>query len=428
MSVGEPVDAVDLAAPALLGALLWDSRRVDDVARWLEPEDFRAPEYRAIYRTLLALRQRGEDVDLLSLPTVLTEGHHQQDYTFPRREPRAAIVVHRLLELTPATPAPEVQPGAHSEHASYATLVLTDSVRRQVLAAGTTLLQHAEEALAADRLASIGERVERLERGSQAVTHRLAGLAARLHTDLDAPGPPARRAPLRASATPAAAAALRAAAPGHLRGAAGKDAAGKDEQRGAEWALLGSCLVYADVRTTTAATLFPEDFSDVDVAATWRAMTDMQRRGQSIDYVLVAAEVERRGGGAAGDRPGLSAADLGQLAILHRSGAAPADWTVLELVVRGALERVTAATRHALQQAAADPALSAVHVVRRAHAALVHNGKTIRRLGAEAGALHPQKAIAPAPASSTGRPGADGVPGLRQPADRPDAGSSRLRP
>lgn len=402
MSADEPKDAVDLASPALLGALLWDPRRLDDVVHWLEPEDFREPEHRAIYRTLVALRKRGEPIDVRSLPAVLTAGHHQNDYTFPRREPRAAVVLVRLLEVTPATPAPEAFQGerAHSEHAHYARLLLTDSVRQQVRAAGVALGQHAGEALAPDRVASIGERVERLERGLQAVTYRLTDLAARLNVELS---PGAIGSPLRSNTSQ------------HLGGVAISavadelvDAGDLGELRGQERALLGACLVSGEVRAVTAATLYPADFVDINAAATWRIVVDLHRRGQPIDYVLVAAEVERRGGGAAGDRPGLGASELAQLAAIHRSTSAPTGWTVLEAAVRAALERVTATAHQSLQQAAADRTLTAAQVVGRAYTALVRGGGAVRRLGAETSNLRATKPFAPAPAPAPARTGLGG--------------------
>jgi hypothetical protein len=318
------------------------------------------------------------------LTTALTNGDHHADFTFREHQPEAALTVHALLEMTPATPPTDTTALHHggdrepvavrSEHVRYAQLVLTDSVRRQVLAAGTYLAQTARAAFVPDPQRSIAERVARLEHGLHTALQRLQDLAGRLDgVDLHTAGA-GRRAPRGASGHAATAQTTAA------------DAA-PDERAMAERDLLGSCLVSSEVRGLAARTLLPEDFTDDRVAQTWQVLGELHRRGDPIDFVLVAAELERRGGGSAAPRFGLNAGELFQLATRHRSSNAPLGWMSLEPVVRSALERAVAAAHSSLKCSASDPALSAAQLVRRAHAALVRGHKDVRRLGDQTGDL-----------------------------------------
>lgn len=65
--------------------------------------------------------------------------------------------------------------------------------------------------------------------------------------------------------------------------------------RRAEYALIGACMAIADVRRLTAGRLHAEDFAASEVSATWLAISGLERRGEPVDFVLVAAEVERQG-------------------------------------------------------------------------------------------------------------------------------------
>src|SRR5215211_1395471 len=82
---GPDATVTDLASAAVLGALLWDPRRVRDVMDWLEPADFPHPIHRAVYATLVGLVAAAEPVNLLELPATLASGRFQDVHVDPGR-------------------------------------------------------------------------------------------------------------------------------------------------------------------------------------------------------------------------------------------------------------------------------------------------------------------------------------------------------
>ena len=267
---GPDATVTDLASAAALGALLWDPRRVRDVMDWLEPADFPHPMHRAVYATLVGLVAAGEPVNLLELPATLASGRFHDVHVDPGRPgPLGAAGLHTLLSFTPATPRAETHDGQHhSEHVRYGQLVLQDSVRRQVHAAGVRLEQHAREAIVAvDADPSLpgyeatASAIARLEPVLDTIERHLEHLNARLDRPAGgdaAPGP-----------DPAAAQRARSAA---ARGGDGQ--APVDLQR-AELAVIGGCLAAPDVRRTALVMLTPDDFTTPRIAATWTALSTL---------------------------------------------------------------------------------------------------------------------------------------------------------
>lgn len=89
------------AEVALLGGLMLDNARFDDVADRLAPEDFTTPEHREIYRAIVALAADGQDFDLVTLAHALERaGRLEQAGGLPylgdlaRETPSAANVPH----------------------------------------------------------------------------------------------------------------------------------------------------------------------------------------------------------------------------------------------------------------------------------------------------------------------------------------------
>ena len=95
----------DLASVAVLGAVLWDPRRLREVMDWLEADDFLHPVHRAIYATVTGLVAAGEPVKLMRLPAVLASGRFHEVHVDPSEPgPLGAAALHTLLSFTPATP------------------------------------------------------------------------------------------------------------------------------------------------------------------------------------------------------------------------------------------------------------------------------------------------------------------------------------
>jgi hypothetical protein len=96
------VTVADFASAAVLGAVLWDPRRLREVMDWLEPDDFLHPVHRAVYATVSGLVAAGEPVDLMRLPAVLASGRFHEVHVDAREPgPLGAAGLH----------APAVHPG-----------------------------------------------------------------------------------------------------------------------------------------------------------------------------------------------------------------------------------------------------------------------------------------------------------------------------
>ena len=102
---GPDATVADLASAAVLGAVLWDPRRLREVMDWLEPDDFLHPVHRAIYATVTGLVAAGEPVNLMRLPAALASGRFHEVHVDPSEPgPLGAAGLHTFLAFTPATP------------------------------------------------------------------------------------------------------------------------------------------------------------------------------------------------------------------------------------------------------------------------------------------------------------------------------------
>ncbi|MHA6797545.1 DnaB-like helicase N-terminal domain-containing protein (plasmid) [Pseudonocardia bannensis] len=411
MSTGAPdaarTTATDLAASALLGALLWDPRRVRDVADWLEPTDFGHWAHRAIYQTMTGLIADGREVDLLSLPEVLARGeYHDAHVDRGGIGPLSAPALHDLLSMTPATPRAEEheanQGVVRSEHVRYARVVLEDSIRRQVQAAGTRIDQYARHATGqdADTAAEVMAPV------LAETTARLRELTSRLG---DSGALRSRIAAALDPATPATGPGAAGSTPDVEIGHPRPPLTAAGVQR-AEYSLIGACLVSPQVRGLVEDRLLAEDFTTAEVAATWQAIRALSRRGDPVDFVLVAVEVERQG--ATPDYgPGLGAAELARVAA---RADAVSGYRAVDTVARAALSRAAGQAHRELQQLAGDRAKTGQEVLRGAQGVLTTVEATARRLGGNAAAT----------AAAALTPPAERVP---QPRPRADTAAARRR-
>jgi replicative DNA helicase len=276
--------------------------------------------------------------------------------------------------MTPATPdrAHRDQGGtARSEHVRYGRIVLDNSVRRQVAAAGTRIDQLGRAAAEYDSQQG-AVAMEPALSGVQAALVRLGGRVAQAHSDgvsiLDvlsgsqlapfAPGEPA--------AGPAAGI------------ASGNEAPTPATVERAERALLGACMVSPEIRSAAAEWLRPEDFATAEAAQSWQVVLDMTRRGDPVDFVLVAVEVETAL--AAGEPPGFDPTTLHRLA--ERADRLAAH-RAAEVIGRAALQRVMHRARTALEGIAGDRAVGTRALLQNAQQAVKAAQRTSQRLGGQ---------------------------------------------
>jgi replicative DNA helicase len=395
--------ASDLAAQVLLGALLWEPGRIRDVADWLEPADFEHWAHRAIYQTLTGLIADGRPVVLQDFPGILARGeYHDAHVDHTGIGPLSASAVHSLLAMTPATPdrAHRDQGGtARSEHVRYARIVLDNSVRRQVAAAGTRIeqlgraaaeydVQHGADAMnpalsgVRDALERLGGRVAQAQSDGVSIVDALSGGSQEFG---GLAGPAELAAGMSAAAAPDPTAVPSSA-----------------EIERAERALVGACLVSPEVRSAAAEWLRPEDFASADAAQTWRVVLDMTQRGDPVDFVLVAVEVETA-------RAVAHAADLEPAGYdpptLHRMaerGDRLAGHHAADVIGRAALQRATHRARTELDSIAGDRAVGTRDLLQTAQQAVNAAQRTSRRLSGQSA---PQIAAAmfAAPAGAAGQ-------------------------
>lgn len=378
--------AGDLAAQALLGALLWEPARIRDVADWLEAADFEHWAHRAIYQTLTGLIADGHPVVLQDLPGILARGeYHDAHVDSSGLGPLSAPALHTLLAMTPATPdrAHRDQGGtARSEHVRYARIVLDNSVRRHVAAAGARIEQlgrtaaeydgqHAPDVMA-PALSGVYAALQRLE-GRVATSH--SGRVSILEALSGAPSVAELLPPAEAATGVSAGAAPKAAAP-----------SGAEVER-AERALVGACLVSPEVRSGAAEWLRPEDFTNADAAQTWRVVLDMTQRGDPVDFVLVAIEVETA-------RAVAHAADLKPAGYdpptLHRLAERAdrlAGHRAAELIRGAALQRAVHRTRTELDCIASDRAVDTKALLRTAQQTVNTAQRASHRLSGQSGSI-----------------------------------------
>jgi replicative DNA helicase len=274
-----------------------------------------------------------------------------------------------LLSTTPASPE-------YSEHRRYAEIVLEASIRRQVLQAGAhiehTALGYADDA---------GDHaLEALDRVLDATTTRLAALTRRLGEStefMSAISAALNSSSLRAThgaerTTPPTADVLNASTTptttAHDLSALNLDLPTPSlaRLRYAEKALIGGCITEPWLREIAQHRLRPEDFTQPEVAATWLVLTDLVERGEPIDFVLVAAEQQRRGEHP-DFGPGLEPL---QLRILSMRADVVSGSRAISEVIRGALSRATEHAGGALAEVGANQRQTSAELLEAARTAV----------------------------------------------------------
>lgn len=210
-------------------------------------------------------------------------------------------------------------------------------------------------------------------------------------------------------------------------GAAAPPAPTPNQLRRAEYTLIGACLVSSDVRQLTEGRLRVGDFVTPEIVATWQAISTVQQRREPVDFVLVAAEVERQGD-LPGIGRGLAPEQLAQLVGRFAHVAAAPGYKALEAVAHAAMTRAVRDTHDQLHHLAGTRTQSSEEILANAQQTIEGAEKTVRRLAgtpqsAALAALSPPAAVVPSarePRSETPAP-------LRSPAPAPAAPVQRRR-
>lgn len=180
------------------------------------------------------------------------------------------------------------------------------------------------------------------------------------------------------------------------------------EVAAAEETVLAAVLVRPATLGRLAARLYPEDFADDQLGATFRAAIDVhtaaRATGRRVDPVTVAWEQQRH---AAQHGPGIPVGRL--MRIVERGPIGDLGYAA-EVVMRGRLARLTADAAHAVQQAAQHPGLQPADVLHTTRLAYNAVRATVARMSGE-------------PSSSSPDAGSESRP--REPLDEPDGLPSR---
>jgi replicative DNA helicase len=372
-----------MAEAALLGALIWDPSRLQHI-NWLEPTDLYRPSHRAIYQTLIGLVTDGEPVDPQSLLEALHRGKYHDLHidNAAGNGPLSAFAVSELLSMTPASPT-------HSQHHRYAEIVLEASIRRQVLDAGASIEQtalgyanhpvsHAFNAM--DRV--LGTTTTRLDDLTQRLSESTE-LASAVRAALDTSTQRTTSTPARTTSAIAEALVTDAgsASAGTEHSALPLDlpAPSPARLRHAEHALIGACLAQPGLRQIAQDRLRAEDFAQPEVAATWQVLADLASRGEPIDFVLLAAEIQRHGDHP-DHGPGLEPRELATLARRADVVSGP---RAASLVIRAALSRAAENVHAALAEAGADRGRNSAELLGAARRAIERIDAVRSRLAGE---------------------------------------------
>lgn len=407
-----------LAEQALLGALLWDPRRLRDVT-WLQAQDFAAHPHRAIYSTLTGLVRAARPIDLLELPTVLARGDYHDVHIDPAagNGPLSAWALSELLSMTPASPPPTqgLPTSGRSEHRRYAEIVLEESIRRQLATMGTRIEQIGTQHRDARRPSDgIRDTSDAITRALDQATTQLEALSTQLIRSTTArPAPPATSDPSLIAAEITA-----------LSSQTSYTGSEHDEA-----ILIGAAITMAPLRALATARLLPGDFTVPAAAATWAALRAATDAGDPVDFVLLAARLHRTGPHPE-HGPGFTPA---QLAELSRHSDVASGHHALASLTHAALLRATEHTQQLLTATATGTHPSAEHVLGTARAVLHHLDATRRRLDDQPPTGPGRTPRAPTPSAATAaKPSPPAIPARlpnplpRLPAPRPHApGRSR---
>ncbi|PXY16595.1 DnaB-like helicase N-terminal domain-containing protein [Prauserella muralis] len=339
----------EFAERCLLGVLMSQPGRLAPISRWLEAEDFHSPAHGTIYAHLRAMVEAAQaeaepGQDPASLPGVDAVSLYE------RIAASGELGTHelsapRLHTLMATAPSPQ-----QARPESYGLMVLEASIRRRVAEGGMRVEQYVEQATdVADLLRAVDNALADVDRAQQRwdsvtglpnLTRVLEGESA------SAPDQPQLRSgpPVQVLLEP------------------------PDEQQvqAAEQAVVASVLSNPRLLEQLYERLLPSDFADERLATTYRSALELHARGEHIDMVTVAWEQQRH---EYDYGPGITPEEM--LALTEHAAGDPAYHA--DVVMRGAVTRLTRAAAEKVQQAAQHPGLQpgdVLHTTRMAYAAV----------------------------------------------------------
>lgn len=127
MNAAVPPCAIE-AEQSVLGGLLLDNRAYERIAGELKPDDFYRTEHQTIYRTIAAMLDRGQPVDVVTVAEALEQA----------RNPEATGGIVYLGDLAANTPSA-------ANIGAYASAVVDRKNRRELIVAGQRLIELARE-------------------------------------------------------------------------------------------------------------------------------------------------------------------------------------------------------------------------------------------------------------------------------------------
>lgn len=156
------------AEQAVLGSMILERSAVEKAAEILKPDDFYRDAHRYIFESILALAEKDEPVDPITLPEELRQNGHLQTVG-------GELYLYNLMEA----------PSTAANIEFYAKLVEEKSILRKLLDAGTQIqgLAHSEY----DHIDDVVDRAERLifEIGQRRVSQFFHPLRPLLDAELD---------------------------------------------------------------------------------------------------------------------------------------------------------------------------------------------------------------------------------------------------
>jgi hypothetical protein len=320
------------AERALLGALLHQPDRLDQVVTWLRPEDFWDPAHRAVFATVAGLHDAGElpsvDDTRVITQNVLAVRDAMESHRFSAT---GTGIARDLLPELFRDGAGLTEP----QYTRYGQMVLDMSARRQIEAWGVLL----ERAAGPDM--TVDDDLTALHQTHDAVMNNLADLDAQARRStgqvIKRLAEPAGPVPIALPSTPLPSTLIEQA------------------ERRVINAVLAGDPTWRE--SGLLQRLRPEDFAGNPAhAATWQAIQSLAGRGHPIDPITVAWQTELI---PDGEQSALPAAALMAMREPPTGDVARA----ISTVARSALHHHASTARQQLRTAAADRAASLGEVI-----------------------------------------------------------------
>lgn len=343
----------EFAERALVGTLLQQPGRITTIAQWLDPEDFRTSVNGTVFAHLRDMINESQNPAAVTAQALLDRLLSSGDIG-----DRTSIGPYLLNLVATAPSMTSAQPE------TYAQMVLEASIRRDVERWGMRVAQVTDiQPELADLLAAVQTALNQVDAiGQRWETATALHNRSRVLSEGGGPTTVAR--------------ADRWVDPDSIVSGLDAFASPPDERdlATAEETVIASVLIRPEALAGLLDRLYPEDFADRRIGNAFRAAIEIYTAGRRVDPVTVAWEQQRHG---AQHGPGMSPAWM--VEVINHGPVGNLDYAT-DVVMRGALARLTAEAARTTQRVAQHPGLQPADVVHTTRLAFQAVQTTVARM------------------------------------------------